>query len=869
MKQFYITLFSVLVLNPLFAQQLALPYSDQASGIYSSDVVLNLLHDTPGVTIFYTLNGNEPTPMDHQYTGPLTLQNRAGDPNSYSTIPTNPSFNYPMPAYDLSRANNRGWLPPYGEVYKINVIRYRAYKPGFAPSETVTQTFMIDPMGAERYDLPILSMVVDSVDLFSNESGIYVFGNDPGGNYNQKGVAWERIANLELFDETGTLALNAAVRTRIHGGGSRTSCKKNFRIYAEYGDVTNFHYPFFEGYSLEQFKRIILRGGGHSPSCFPRDDLANMITEGLGVDQQHVRHIILFINGEYWGIHTIKERVDNYFIQNRHGVDDNDITILDQEYDVQGGGHQIDADEMESLENFIINSDMSLDENFAYVAEKIDVDNYIDYMCSEIFLSNVDWVYSNVVIWRKTGPFNPMAEAPHDGRFRWAFYDFDGGFGGDCGQVYYTINTLSAATVASGIYSSYTRFFRGLLDNLSFRKKFVNRMLDLLNSQFRKNRMLSKIDEIYTALTPSMLENVERWRYPSTATTLYTRQFETPSLTQWNLNFYNLHIFADRRPRKVRDHMMAKWGYPDSSLVTVNVNDPQMGMVKVNTLLINENLPGINSVVYPWTGYYLNTVPVPIKAVAKPGYRFVEWLETGVTDEMISWNPAGNENFTAVFEPDDSYLPVVINELMASNSHFLADNFGDYDDWLELYNPNSNAVNLSGCRFEWNSKTWTLPNETVIDANGYLLFWFDAEEYQGKNHTIGKIPNAVSLVYFRSPDGDIIDSLMYPATSSDYSFGRYPNGTAGVLVFNHPTPLANNNISGIQEEIKNDLTLYPNPTSGIVYLSRPVSFVLYNSLGKKCLEGSGQNVVDLSSLPDGVYFMLTSEGEKRKIIVQK
>ena len=84
-------------------------------------------------------------------------------------------------------------------------------------------------------------------------------------------------------------------------------------------------------------KRILIRAGGHRPDCFPRDDLANLFTEGLNVDQQHHRHIILFINGEYWGIHAIKERVDKYFLQNQFGIDDNEITILDQEFDVQDG----------------------------------------------------------------------------------------------------------------------------------------------------------------------------------------------------------------------------------------------------------------------------------------------------------------------------------------------------------------------------------------------------------------------------------------------------------------------------------------------------------------------------------------------------
>jgi hypothetical protein len=869
MRKLIFSLALVFSFAAAIGQQLTTPSSDQISGVYQTDVTLTLTHETPGVTIFYTLNGNDPTPTDFVYTDPILLQNRAGDPNSYSTIPTNPSLTYPIGTYTTNRANDRGWLPPFSEVYKINVIRYRAYKPGFAPSEIVTQTFMIDPLGADRYGFPILSLVVDSTDLFSAESGIYVYGNHPDGNYNNKGVAWERIANLELFDENGSLVLDHKVRSRMHGGGTRTSAKKNFRIYAEEGAVTNFDFDFFENYALAQYKRIIIRAGGHSPSCFPRDDLANMITEGLSVDQQHVKHIILFINGEYWGIHTIKERADNYFLQNKHGLDDNDITILDQEYDIQGSGSEVDAAEMESLEDFIVANDMTLDNSYQYVLEKIDVDNYIDYMCSEIFLSNADWVYSNVMVWRKTGPFDPTKPKPDDGRFRWILYDFDGAFGGDCDQVLYALNTLNAATVASGLYESYTRVFRGLLENNTFRKKFVNRMADLLNSQFRSNRVNEKINEIYDALTPSMLENVERWRYPSTATTLYTRQFETPSLTQWNLNFYGLHIFANRRPRKIRDHMMIKWGYPDSSLVTVNVNDPSMGMVQVNSILINENLAAVNPVVYPWNGYYINTVELPITAVAKPGYRFVEWQESGITTESILWNPNGDSTFTAVFEIDDTYQPILINELMASNSSYLKDNFDDYDDWLELFNPNQKEINLSGCKFMWSSFTWTIPNGTTIPANGYLIFWFDAEAYQGDNHTIGKLTNVVSTIQLLSADGSVIDSFTYPSTSTNYSFGRYPNGSSTFLVFESPTPLGTNNSSGFNEFSQTSLTVYPNPTAGNLYLSKLSDFTIYDLNGKKQGTYFNQKFVDVSHLDNGIYLLITTENETQKIIIQK
>src|SRR5690606_5058229 len=144
-----------------------------------------------------------------------------------------------------------------------------------------------------------------------------------------KGSEWEREAVFEYFENSGDLAVQREGRVRIHGGGSRHAPKKTFRIYAEHNGFSNFNYEFFDDYEVSKFKRILLRTGGHRLDCFPRDNLANLITQGLNVDQQHFKHVIVFLNGEYWGIHSIKERVDKYFIQNHYDIDDNNITILD------------------------------------------------------------------------------------------------------------------------------------------------------------------------------------------------------------------------------------------------------------------------------------------------------------------------------------------------------------------------------------------------------------------------------------------------------------------------------------------------------------------------------------------------------------
>ena len=349
-KKYILSIVLITANLTLMAQALAPPTPSIEAGIYTSAVELELTHLEAGVSIFYTLNGEVPSVSDILYSGPITLDNIDGEDDVFSIIPTNPNLTYPFGTYSAGRASSRGWVPPYTDSYKANVVRYKAFKPGFAPSPTVTQTFIIDPSGTGLYTMPIVSIAMDYTNIFSDEEGIYVYGDHEDGNYEQKGAAWEKIMSFEYIDENGDIAVSQDSRTRIHGGGSRHAPKKSFRIYGETDSVKNFRYPFFEDSEIDKYKRILLKAGGHRPDCFPRDDLGNMLTKGVNVEQQHYRHVIVFINGEYWGIHSIKERMDNYFIQNLYGIDDNDITMLDQEYDIQCDGHEEDSAKMKNLE---------------------------------------------------------------------------------------------------------------------------------------------------------------------------------------------------------------------------------------------------------------------------------------------------------------------------------------------------------------------------------------------------------------------------------------------------------------------------------------------------------------------------------------
>jgi hypothetical protein len=206
---------------------------------------------------------------------------------------------------------------------------------------------------------------------------------------------------------------------------------------------------------------------------------------------------------------------------------------------------------------------------------------------------------------------------------------------------------------------------------------------------------------------------------------------------------------------------------------------------------------------------------------------------------------------------------------MLSNSDYIEDNFGQNDDWSELYNPNTNPINLSGCKLVRAGKTWVIPNETIIPANSYLMFWHDNETYQGGNHVNFKLTNGTDTLFLLNPTNEIINYLRYPTTATDQSFGRFPNGSNSFAAFTYPTPLNSNDISETPEIITTleALVAYPNPSSSYIQLNKKVSFVMYDLQGRAVLSKQSVSKFDVSHLKKGVYILKTSHEETIKIIV--
>ena len=203
---------------------------------------------------------------------------------------------------------------------------------------------------------------------------------------------------------------------------------------------------------------------------------------------------------------------------------------------------------------------------------------------------------------------------------------------------------------------------------------------------------------------------------------------------------------------------------------------------------------------------------------------------------------------------------LVINEIMAGNFSAVADQDGEYDDWVELYNGNSFSLNLSGYYLsdsENDLTKWTFPNVTIA-ANDYLIIWCDtAGGTQSGLHTTYRLAADQEEVYLTAPTGIIIDAVHYVNMPTDMGYARVPNGT-GIMRYQTQTYDATNQNGTeiVDVDMKSKLRVYPNPSNNRIYiLGETQGITIFNMMGQEVYAAEQRNSVDISSWENGVYFV--------------
>ncbi|NUO02983.1 MAG: CotH kinase family protein, partial [Saprospiraceae bacterium] len=368
----------LLLLLPLASLRGAAPATDQLDldfsvpgGFYNSTLEVAL--SSPGAEIYYSLDGSMPTQRSQRYQKPIAIR-------------------------------------------RTTVLRAVAYR-GDTRSRFAGQTYFI---GEPQSTFPVISLAVTPALLFDAQRGLFMQGsivdslwNKPNANF------WTRREvpmHVEFFETDGSCVYNSLSGMRLFGGMSRLFPQKSLAIIARegYGE-DRIRHPVFGKKGPKSFKSLVLRNSGSDwGKTHFRDAFMTSLLDGWDIEKQAYRPAQVYINGKYWGIYNLREKINRYFIASHSDVDKDSIDFLEHRNNLRRGSRQ----HYSRLLKYLAAHDLSIAENFSWVERQMDVDNFLNYQVAQIYFDNQD-AGGNIKYWRPRTP---------TGRWRWILYDTDWGF---------------------------------------------------------------------------------------------------------------------------------------------------------------------------------------------------------------------------------------------------------------------------------------------------------------------------------------------------------------------------------------------------------------------------------------------------------
>jgi len=696
------TIFSISLLAQTVPTMVGTPLPEvhffPASGFYPDAVEVQL--DAAGATIYYTTDGTYPSRRSQMYEKPLRL-------------------------------------------YTTTVVRAVVYTKG-KPGRYCAATYFINEPATT---FPVVSIGITPRLLFDPERGLFMQGSHMAGDttwqqFNANFWSYKEVtAHIEIFEADGKRVHNSLSGFRLFGGMSRLFPQKSMTLVAreKYG-AKRFEHRIFGKDGPKDLKFLVLRNAG---SDWGKSHLRDAMMTGLltdwDMDKQAYRPCHVYINGAYWGIYDMREKINRYFIaEHNKGVNKDSIDFLEHHGIKRRGSTR----HYRRMLTFLEKRSLRHPKNYAQLQQWMDVENYMQHQIAQIYCDNQD-AGGNIKYWRPR---------TRDGRWRWILYDTDWGFGLHDSLAYLN-NSLSFHTEPNGpdwpnpAWSTF--LLRKLLENPDFREQFINRFADHLNTTFHPTRVERHINRMYTHLQPEMPRELARWRL---------------SAKNWEREVEVLRSFARERPFHVRLHLMDQFN--TGAMRQLRVQLQGGGMVLINGYVKVKS--------QPFEGTYFENIPISLQVIPQNGYRFVRWEgidASGSVRELSLQLTADITTIRAVFEKFEHPLAgkVLINEVSANNRQS--------SDWVEIFNNSEELVNLKDWVLSDLKSEFLFPDVTIAPRD-YLVVCENQEKFfsqfpnaynviEGLNFGLNK--HIEQLQLFASY-GAVVDSIYYELPPTDSVF---------------------------------------------------------------------------------------------------
>ena len=524
----------------------------------------------------------------------------------------------------------------------VAVVRARLFRQdNHQPLGTVVTASYV--VGLDSARLPVLSLAIDPDDFVGNSRGIYT-------NFSRRGPDWERPVDVTYFDKDRRMGFQVPAGLRIHGNWTRTFFdKKSFRLYfrRQYG-AGRLNYPLFDA-EKTTFDRLVLHNSGLDLLLMKNQLVANLAWQSGG-HAARGRPVLLFINGQSWGIYYVRERIDDDFLAGNYGILDSDILDtpdnVEQQTIVAG-----DRAHWDHLMRFVATHDLAEPVAYAYIQSQIDLANFIDYTILQIYAADTDWPEYNV---------HQFRSRTNGGRWQWLFWDNDFSFEKVDRQV---LPDIMKSDQPLGPHTAL--LLRKLLANPEFVERFLTRTADLLNTYLAPAAVIDQFDHLVEELESDITFEMDRWAIDLT----------------WSDRVQGVRDFAQRRPDVVRQEIVEILDWPGAAQINFDVAENTTifgGQVIIN---------GMPPQTLPWSGVYFQDIMIRVTAVPPPGYRFVGWegLDTTATpslDLIVSAEQTLTPIFIPVREDELKSGDAIISQYhVADRAESLTEIEGD---WIEL-----------------------------------------------------------------------------------------------------------------------------------------------------------------------------------------
>ena len=411
------------------------------SGRFAGPVTVQLYTPVPGSLLYYTLDGADPTVDGQEYTAPLA-------------------------------------------VTETTVLRAVALDDGVPASTVTTATYLM----GESTGLPVLSLVTDPAHLWDEATGIYA-------NPEERGQSWERPVTVEWLSPEGEVDFRVGAGLRIHGNMSRLHhAKQSFRLYfrGEYGP-RELAYPLFGPEPGQTYDRLVLRGGGNdswlwleTEAVYVRDQLVRDLHGAMGQVAARGRWVELYLNGAYWGLYNLTERIDDTFLATHFGHDDWELIISEGQ----------DRVAWEEFSDWLTGADLRAAAQYEQALQQLDIENFTSFIILNLWAGNIAWGGNWYAARMRTGP---------DARWRLFVWDAETTFGLRQRQDI----SFSQASINHGV--SFIPILASLLASPQYQAYFTAQVERHLAGALATESVRDRLAALGTELRPAMAAEAARW----------------------------------------------------------------------------------------------------------------------------------------------------------------------------------------------------------------------------------------------------------------------------------------------------------------------------------------------------------------------